>query len=545
MTTTQTALALPTDAPAADPALVASIDIGTNSIRMSLVRLDPATASWTVVGQNKETVRLGQDGFADRRIEEGAMERGLQVLARLVAIARGRGASEIIAIATAALREAENRDLFVARARDEVGVEVRVVPGMEEARLIHLGVVSGIELGGRRGLFIDIGGGSTEIIVGSQTETFLLDSLKLGAIRVGNRFLAGVTGPIPPALYETMRQHVRTVAAHIFAAVDDAGGFDVAVASSGTAMNLASVAARRAGLELDTVRNYTLKAADLADTAAMLCKLTLEERRRVPGLNPERADIIISGAAVLQTLVEEFGVGSLQISDRSLREGVLVDALARHGGSPDLSGAQYEAGVRRRSVDRLGALVASEARHVQHMTGLALSLFDQARALGLHDGDSHARELFEYAARLHDVGVFVSHTAHHRHSYYLIRHSELAGFTDEEIQIIANLAYFHRKSAPRKRHTHFQLLSRDNQRLVRRLSVLLRLAEGMDRSHLSLVEGATLAVVGKREATLTLHAAAPPPLEIWYLNAEAPVFAEEFGLPLTVTTAPVTAVPGV
>jgi exopolyphosphatase/guanosine-5'-triphosphate,3'-diphosphate pyrophosphatase len=541
MTLTDTAAPAPT-APETDPTLIAAMDIGTNSIRMSLVRLDPDTGTWTVMSQHKETVRLGQGEFETREISDEAITRGVLVLRGFAQIARGRGASEIVAIATAALREAENREGFIERARAEAGVEVRVVPGVEEARLIYLGVASGLEINGRKGLFIDIGGGSTELIVGTQTEHLLLESLKLGAIRVGNEFLQGVTGPVSPALFEQMQRHVRVVATHALRKVDETG-FDVAVASSGTAMNLAAVAARRAGLELANVRNYTLKTEDLRAVTAMLCKLTLEERRRVPGLNPERADIIISGAAVLQTLADDLRINGLLISDRSLREGVLVDAIRRRNGGGGGADTQ-DAGVRRRSIARLTALVEKEQSHARHVAHLALSLFDQTRELRLHDGGPHERELLEYAALLHDIGIFVAHTAHHRHSYYLIRHSELAGFTDEEIQIIANLAYFHRKSPPKKRHAHFNALGRDTQRTVRRLAALLRLAEGLDRSHLARIQNVRLTVeyAPGPTAVLTLEASSDPHLEVWYVSSERAAFQDAFDMPLEVrVAAPATA----
>ena len=230
----------------------------------------------------------------------------------------------------------------------------------------------------------------------------------------------------------------------------------------------------------------------------------------------------------LQTLAEELDIDRFLIADRSLREGVLVDALLRRAGTDG-----YEAGVRRRSIETLGELMAREKEHARHVARLSLSLFDQAKILHLHPYGTHERELLEYAALLHDVGIFISRSGHHRHSFYLIRHSELAGFTDEEIQIMANLAYFHRKSPPKRRHDHFQSLSAEHQQMVRRLSALLRLAEGMDRSHLGLISAAHL---NRHDdaAHLSLISSTDPHLEEWYINNEAAIFEEAFGLPLFV-----------
>ncbi|GAB4463276.1 MAG: Ppx/GppA phosphatase family protein [Armatimonadaceae bacterium] len=523
-----------TDAPELprDPNVIAALDIGTNSIRLSVVRLNTDTCTWTPLAQYKETVRLGQGEFAtgDTRaaLSDEAMSRGALVLSQFAEIARAYGASEIIAIATAALREAANREEFLERARDWAGVELQVVSGVEEARLIYLGVSSGIELGERKGLFIDIGGGSTEIIVGNQSEHFFLDSLKLGAIRLGNLYLEGVTGAIPDSLFGRMQQHVRRTATHTLRRVREIG-FDLGIASSGTATNLAKVAAHQNGEDLTTLQNYVLRTSDLLAVVKMLRGMTLEERRKVPGLNPERADIIISGSAVLLTLVEALNLDSLTIAERSLREGVLVDALLRRIGAE----GGFESGVRRRSVEHLARFNEQERDHAGHVARLALSLFDQFREQGLIFYATAERELLEYAALLHDIGVAVARSGHHRHSYYIIRHAELAGFTDEEIELIANLAYFHRKSPPKKRHTHFQALSREQQQMVRQLSVLLRIAEGLDRSHLGLVRGVRVWRKGKR-VVIQLDAETEPQMELWYVEQEAAVFEEAFEMPMTV-----------
>ncbi len=526
--------------------ILAALDIGTNSMRMVLVRLHPATGTWDTLSVHKETVRLGQGEFGDdeSHLTPEAIERGVLVLKQFAQVARGRNAGEIVAIGTAALREAANRDEFLARARDELGIEVQVVPGVEEARLIYLGVASAIEIGASKALFVDIGGGSTELIVGSQNEHFFLDSLKLGAIRLGNRFLTGIEEPVSPALFAEMQHYVQGVATHALRRIERVG-YDLAIASSGTAQNLARVTAIRLGQDPNALRNYELKIADLRQTVEFLCGLTLEERRKVPGLNPERADIIVSGAAVLLTLADELRLSEFIIAERSLREGVLVDAilrrLARAGEqSPDT--LAFESGIRRRSVDRLSRLNPDEEKHGRHVAFLALRLFDEARELGLHDYGAEERELLEHAAHLHDVGVWVSHAGHHRHSYYLIRHSDdMAGFTDEEIEMIANMAYFHRKSFPKKRHAQFNLLTPPNQAKVRHCAVFLRLAEGLDRSHLGMVRDVTLALdVETRTATLTLH---PVPgsdahLENWYVSSDTSAWEEAFGSSLAVRVAP-------
>ena len=338
-----------------------------------------------------------------------------------------------------------------------------------------------------------------------------------------------------------MQHHAEGVATHALRKIERVG-FDFAVASSGTAQNLARVTAARRGLDLNTLQNYELTTADLRETIKYLCHLSLDERRKVPGLNPERADIIISGAAVLLTLAEELKLTGYIIAERSLREGVLVDAILRRlvrAGERTPDTLAFEAGIRRRSVDRLSRLNLEEDKHNQHVAFLALRLFDEAKEANLHDCGSTERELLEYASLLHDVGVWVSHGGHHRHSYYLVRHSDdMAGFTDEEIEIIANLTYFHRKSPPRKRHAHFALLSPAVQTKVRQCAVFLRIAEGLDRSHLGAVRDVSLFIEGEpRTANLVLTPTGDTDanLETWYVSNDTSAWVEAFGIPLVVT----------
>jgi len=304
---------------------IAVIDIGTNSIRLAVARPE-SEHHYNTVTMLKEVVRLGEGEFTHHRITSSAMERGLLVLKKFAGTARSHGAVEIIAIATAALREAQNRAEFVERAESECGVDVRVVSGVEEARLIYLGVASGADLGTNKGLFIDIGGGTTEISVGDSREYFMLESLKLGAIRVAEMFPAGESGKVSKKRFSAMLDHVRGAANHAVRRVAE-HGFDQAYGSSGTIINLAEITARRLNENVTTIRNYPLRYTDLVETTAMLCGLTLEQRRNAPGINPERADIIISGGAVIQGIMEKTGAESIRVSDRGLRDGALIDHM--------------------------------------------------------------------------------------------------------------------------------------------------------------------------------------------------------------------------
>ncbi len=526
---------------------LAAMDIGTNSVRLAVVEVKPG-GTWTTLASQKQVVRLGEGEFTaetrrrdpetSRRHEltDAAIGRGALVCARFAEVARGFGAKEIVALATAAVREADNGDEFVRRVRELADLDVRVISGQEEARLIYLGVSSGIELPpGQRALFMDIGGGSTELIVGDTQNFAFLDSLRIGAIRLTAEGVADTSKPVSAATWAGLQRRVRSMLAPAARAIAKAG-FSVMYGSSGTAQNIAEIAANAAASAVPTsFRNYELTLADVQAITKRLCGLTIEQRRRVPGINPERADIIIGGSAILQTVMETVGASSIRISDRGLREGIIVDRLRRESGAAGGEIADNAAlGARVRSIRHLMRATNVDEAHSAHIVHLSLSLFDQWKALGLHDY-GRARELLEYAALLHDSGFFVSHTDHQQHSYYLIRHSELLGFNDREVEIIASVALYHRKSAPRSKHPNFARMDARTQRVIRVLSCALRLAEALDRSHLMLVKDVRCERLTKPDRILmTLEASADAQLEMWAAEGQAPVFQKTFDLPLEV-----------
>ncbi len=533
--------------------IFAAMDIGTNSVRLAVVEVQ-LNRTWTTLASQKQVVRLGEGEFdrtAGRKkgkegenggghsLTEEAIARGALVCARFAEVARGYGAEEIVALATAAVREADNGDEFVRRVRDLADLDVRIISGQEEARLIYLGVISGIELPDKkRALLMDIGGGSTELIVGDTQGYVFLDSLKMGAIRLTSEGVPDPAKPVSPAAWAGLQRHVRSLLAPAARAISKAG-FSVMYGSSGTAQNLAEIVVHASSTPNPTsLRNYELSLAEVQATTRRLCAMTLEQRRRVPGINPERADIIIGGSAILQTVMETVGAASIRISDRGLREGIIVDRLRRSPLAPNFGGTGKDAGedtgARRRSIRQLLRATGVDEAHAAHIVHLSLSLFDQWKALGLHDY-GRARELLEYAALLHDCGFFVSHTDHQQHSYYLIRHSELLGFNDREIEIMANLALYHRKAIPRRKHPGFARLDPKTQRAIRVLSCALRLAEALDRSHLMLVRDVTCERLTKPDRVrMTLLASADAQLELWAAEGQAPAFEKTFALPLEV-----------
>jgi exopolyphosphatase/guanosine-5'-triphosphate,3'-diphosphate pyrophosphatase len=506
----------------AETRLVAFMDIGTNSMRFSVVRIH-ANHTYSILTQHKEMVRLGEGEFTEQRLLPEAMDRVIMVARQFRMLAASYGVHDMVAVATAATREAVNQRLFLQRLRQEAHVDVHVVSGLEEARLIYLGVASGVHLRDKQALFIDIGGGSTEIIVGTQHEPCYLNSLKLGAIRLSMRFLADPSGPVPSAVYAEILQHVQQHAVHTVQELRP-HRIDLAVGSSGTIENLAEIAARmfwKRAWQRDDVLTY----AHLIAVRTHLAALALDERRKVPGLNPARADIILAGTAILEALMHALDIAEIHVSDRGLRDGLLVDYLLKHGHTAEIEGMT----VRLRSVLQLGRTCRFHEAHARTTARLALALFDSAQAAQLHDFGPWERELLEYAALLHHIGAFLTYSNYQAHTYYLIRNAELLGFDQTEIAIIAATALYHRKALPRKKHPEFSALSLHAQHVVRSLCVLLRLAESLDRSHAGIVQHACFTVLDSTHVRLHVYATQDCHIELRGVDKHLDAFRKTFG----------------
>jgi exopolyphosphatase / guanosine-5'-triphosphate,3'-diphosphate pyrophosphatase len=512
---------------------LAAIDIGTNSVHLVVARVDEERIE--VLEREREVVRLGSSAGDMKRLTRSAMRRGIEALIRFRQVAAIHGAT-VRAVATSAVREAENRAVFIERAREE-GIEVEVISGFEEARLIHLGVLQAVPVFDRRIVVCDIGGGSTELVLGSKGDILSARSMKMGAIRLTRRYFP--EGKVSKRAVEACRRDIRTT---LVPAVRDItrSGFEVAVGSSGTIeavcrMVVARAAERNATPVPRTLNNLTVSRDDIERVVRRLVKApTVKERAAIPGLESGRADIILAGALILEETVGAIGADELTFSDYALREGVLLDTWRReHGGS-----LHHLSDLRRRSVLRLAGQMDEDPAHSEQVARLALQIFDATA--GRHGLGDDSREVLEAAALLANVGLFVSHAGHHKHSYYVIRNSEmLTGFTDREIELIAQVARYHRKSAPRRKHPEFAALDAADQQRVRVLAGILRIAVGLDRNH-----AARVAAVTCREGaggTLTLEVTPVDgqdvSLELYAANNRAEPLAEALRSPVEVVEA--------
>jgi len=464
--------ATPADDLASGGDVLAALDIGTNSFHLVVARV--RGESLEVVTRARETVRLGHGGGDMKELSPDAIDRGIATLRRMRLLATSNGAS-MRAVATSAVREAENANVFLDRALREADVDIEVISGLEEARLIHLGVLQAIDVFDRRLLLVDIGGGSTEVLVGQRGETLAARSFKLGAVRLTDRFFPG--GEVKGKALASCRSYVRSVLTTFEREVDEVG-FEVAIASSGTAETVARMAhAATGGAVLRTYNRFEVERAQLDEVVAALVKRRTVAERRLPGLEPARADIIVAGALVLEGVADTFDIDRFTFSDGALREGVLLDTIARYREGS----VHHLRDVSRRSIRALAERCDDDPAHSSHVAMLALQMFDATRHL--HGLGDDARDYLEAGALLANVGLVIAHSKHHLHAYYVIRNCELTGLTDNEIEIIALVARYHRKSAPKPSHPDFARLAPADQRLVCTLAGILRIAIGLDRSH--------------------------------------------------------------
>ncbi len=505
---------------------IAAIDIGTNSVHMIVVRLRP-DLSFEVIDREKDMVRLGAGGLEGGELTASAMAAALQTLAKFRRLAESHGVDEIIAAATSAVRESENGGDFIAEVHRATGIRVRVISGTEEARLIHLAAAYATGIGARTGVVIDIGGGSVEVTAGTAARMHSGRSFKLGVIRLTEKFITTdpLSGREERRMVRAIRRETRAFIAQL-----RRRGFDRVIGTSGTIITLGELAAGRRRATGD-VRNLRISAKAVRRLREQLTDVPLAERLRMPGLDPRRADVSVAGAVLLDTLLEELRADDVTLCDFALREGLVLDYIKRN--RAHIQQVERYPDVRRRSVIELGERCNFVADHARQVARLALQLFDQLQ--DSHGLGARERELLEYAALLHDVGTHISYEKHHKHSYYLIKNGDLRGFDPAEIDIIALVARYHRQSPPTRAHEGYAALGRRPRQVVKILAALLRLAEGLDRSHARAVSGLRVrAGSGKRTPwTIRLQSGGDAELELWAAHRHVAVLAALLKRPIT------------
>ena len=503
---------------------LAAIDIGTNSVHMIVVRVRP-DLSFEVVDREKAMVRLGAGGLDGRALTSEAMTAALQALSKFKRIAESHRVDQVLAAATSATREARNGGEFLARIERETGIRPRVISGVEEARLIHQAAVYGVDVGGGRAVVIDIGGGSVEITLGTTTAVQLARSFKIGAIRLTERLVG--SDPLS-------ERDERRMAKHILIEIDRycdqivTAGFDRVIGTSGTILSIGAVAATAArGAPPSELRNLHLSAKQIRRVRKAVVGLDLEHRLGIPGLDPRRADLIVAGAVLLDTLLRRLGAEEVTLCDLALREGLVLDYIRRN--RRQIAQIDNIPDVRRRSTLELAERCSYYAEHSNQVARLALALFDQTR--GIHRLSDREREWLEYAALLHDIGGHISYSGHHKHSYYLIKNGDLRGFHPDEIEVMALVARYHRRGTPKRSHDEYARLPASLRRTVRTLASILRVAESLDRSHAQPISGIEVHDRGE-DILVSLHSSGDAELELWATSRHLEPFEEVVGKPV-------------
>ena len=491
---------------------LAAIDVGSNSIRLLVAEHDHA-AGLNVIDEVKDQPRLAAGLARTGRLDEEAVARAILALRRMREVCRRRGVQRIAAVATAAVREASNGAEFVKRVQEELDIPLQIIDPETEAALSYRSVVHHFQLAGARTLVADIGGGSLELIGAIDGLVELTLSLPLGAVRLTELHLQGrrdarravtqLRARVRKQLKKTIRQREWTAAA--------------VIGSGGTFTTLARMAIGRRGLPIpETIHGVTVATGEVETLIEWMTETPPEQRRVVPGLNPQRADIIVAGLAVTAELLSLVDARLLTVSAFGLREGLLLDMVGERR-----SKAADPLRLMREFVERCQC----DRRHVEHVRQLALLLFEQlAPALGAEPSE---RPLLEAASLLHDVGQLVSYRKHHRHSYQLIMHAERLNLGPRDRLLVALISRYHRKQGPTRKHEEFAALAPEDQAIVRRMSGLLRVADGLDRGHTASVERVvtTLGPELLRLAAVPRIAGTDLSLECWGAERKSDVLA--------------------
>jgi exopolyphosphatase/guanosine-5'-triphosphate,3'-diphosphate pyrophosphatase len=503
---------------------IAAIDIGSNSIHMVVARV--GRSGFEIVDRAKEMVGLGRSTLSTGRLSPAAIDVGFRTLETFKRLAEKHGADPILAVATSAVREAKNGGEFALRVWDRLNLHIDVVTGTEEARLIFLAAAHAIDFRRQRAIVVDIGGGSVEVIAGQGDQVRWIESLKLGVVRLTERFLR--TDPPEAREIAALRSHLDRSLAPVSRRARKHRP-TLLVGTSGTLLNLtAMAAAHESGQPPARIHNRTLRLRRLEAVRERVLAENADERGDIIGLDHRRVDLIPAGAVLAETLMRGFGMNELRACDWALREGMLLDFIARH--PEEVAAAERVPDLRRRSVLALAERLRSDEAHGRHVADLALRLFDSTRRI--HGLGKRERELLEFAALLHDVGLYVNHAKHHRHSQYLITHGELRGFTPEEIAVIAMIARFHKGAPPKPSHEELAELSPEARRLVIQLTAVLRVADSFDRSHHGVVRGVEISRRNGRVRILLDTAGRDAALELWGAERKSDLWEKTFNVDL-------------
>lgn len=494
---------------------IAAIDLGTNSFHAVIVDIYP-DGSFRTIDKLKEMVILAEKGM-DNYLSEDAMQRGLEALKRIKFLCDSQQVEEILAYATSAIREARNGGDFIQRGIDEVDIKVRAISGKMEAEMIGLAVRHSIALSEQMVLMVDIGGGSVEFIVGNVNEFIYYNSLKLGVARMAAKFVSH--DPISEEEIEKLKEYYRKNLSEVSKIVKE-HSIKTIIGSSGTIENIGAMIASRNSINASiTLNELEFHDDEFLPFYQKFIQYDREDRLKEKQLEDKRVDIINPGMVLLKFLLEEFSIQNIKISEAALRDGMILDFINKE--KTQLPLVANFPDPRKRSIYELLRKTNWMEQHSTHVANMALQIFDKfQKELKLTEND---RELLLYATLMHDIGYYISYRKHHKHALYIIRHSDLRGFTEDEINIMANVARYHRRSSPKKRHPFYKQLDKPLRKRIKKLSAILRIADGLDRSHYQNVQ--KLEIQNSEEKVqIIITTEGDPELEIWGASRKSRLF---------------------
>lgn len=509
------------------PKRLAAIDIGTNSIRCIVVECNQ-DGSFSILDDEKDTVRLGEGIAETGEISAAAIARAEAALTRMHKLVTGLKVKAIDAVATSAMRKSTNGPRLVKRFSELLGSEIRVITGDEEAALAAQSALRNFDTNGKRFGVIDVGGGSVELITAQGTHVEEFYSFELGAVVMTERFFS--IDPPRVADFRKFQKHIRdTVKKQLDG---DRLILPTLIGSGGTINAIGQMALQLRRNPVESVHGLEVLRSEVVHLLAMLQRRDLKERRDIPGLSPDRADIIVAGVSLVDTLMELFSANTLLINGHGIREGMILEAIKRRGMGPEAQAPRSW----RESVISFGQSCQMDDLHSLQVATLSLELFDQlADTFGLKKRD---RVILETAALLHDTGYYISYHSHHKHSCHLIRHADLFGITPREREMAAVIARYHRKSLPKRKHEEYQRLTVKEQLTVARLAGILRLADGLDRRRCSTINGLSCTMAAD-QLHLSLSGKEDMAVELFGGNAKKDLFEKAFGVQVLFTTQPV------
>ncbi len=500
---------------------LAAIDVGTNTIRLVVAEVEP-DGNYRVLDEERAMTRLGRGLYESGRLGRASVERSLETLCKMRAIAEGFEVQELRAVATSALREASNGAAFRQAAQRRCGLRIEVISSEEEAELAVRSVTRHFQLESPSLAIVDIGGGSVEVVLVAEGVVNQVHSLPLGAVRLTERYAK--SDPLKDKHWKKLRKAVdRTIKE----AIGRPPFYpDVMVGSGGTFTNIGEMIQCEREGRFGPIRGYEIARADLDRLVDRLRETPLGARRRMCGLNPKRADIIPAGAVAVARLARKLGSQRIIVNDRGIRDGLLQAMMEDVGAAGAQTPLQQD---RIQWVREFARKCRSNERHCTQVARLSVVLFDALQEP--FEIPSAGRDILEAAALLHDVGYLVNHSKHHKHAYHLIMHGDLRGFSPGDVELIANVARYHRRAMPKASHENFARLDRADRELVRQLSGILRVADGLDRTHGQTVEHLEVEV-DNDAVRIGVAAPANPQVDLGDAERKGALFEKVFGVRL-------------